>query len=160
MRAVFPLSADPLTLGHLDIIERSSLLFEYLFVMLATNPKKKYMFTEDEKFELCQNSCNHLKNVIVIEHTNGAIVDFCKSAQINVMVRGLRTAADLDHESNLAQTNKLLNPSVETFFMLGRPEHAFVSSSNVRELISLKKYDMLKHYVPKNVEDWILKHGK
>lgn len=157
MRAIFPLSADPITLGHMDLIERSSSLFEYVFVVLASNPKKKYMFTDEERFNLCQSSCNHLNNVIVVEHTNGAIVDLCKSIQVNVMVRGIRTAADLDHESNLAQTNKLLSPDVETLFMLTRPEHAFVSSSNVRELISLKKYDMLKHYVPKTVEDWIMK---
>lgn len=157
MRVVLPLSADPIHLGHLDIITRSSELFDYVFVILATNPKKNYMFTDDEKFELCQSSCEHFKNVAIIEHTNGTIVDLCRNLQVNAMVRGFRTGADIDHEMTLANTNKVLNPRVETLFLASRPEHTFVSSSIIRELISLKKYDVLDKYVPKPVFEYILK---
>lgn len=159
MRAIYAGSFDPITFGHLDLIERSCSLFEYVFVLQSVNSKKSSMFTDLQKQEMLELACSHLKNLIIVPH-KGAIVDFCEKTNINVMIRGLRSVTDFDYEMGLAQTNKVISSNVETLFMAAKPEHSFIASSFVRELINLKKFDMLKHYVPKNVERFILQNVK
>ncbi|WP_034550580.1 pantetheine-phosphate adenylyltransferase [Carnobacterium funditum] len=133
-KALFPGSFDPLTNGHIDTIERSAKLADYLFIAVATNTSKKNLFDADEKIELIQLATRHLENVSVIEHTNGLTVDLAKKVGASTLIRGLRNAEDFEYEMNIAAMNKTQNPEIETIILMASQQHRFLSSSLIKEV--------------------------
>ena len=135
--AVFPGSFDPITLGHLDIIERAVPLFDKLIIAIGQNSQKKYMFSLEKKMEFIKKSVAHFPNVEV-DSFEGLTIDYCRSENVNFIIRGLRNPADFEFEKAIAQTNRLLTHEnkIETIFLLTSAGKSYISSSIVREIIS------------------------
>jgi pantetheine-phosphate adenylyltransferase len=131
-RAVCPGSFDPVTLGHLDIVRRSSVLFDEVVVAIGTNVTKNRLFTADERIAMLERACADLPNVRV-EGFTGLVTTFCRERGIGAIVKGLRAASDFDYELQMAQMNSSLT-GVETVFLPTSPERGFVSSSLVKEV--------------------------
>ena len=132
-RAVCSGSFDPVTNGHMDIFERASKMFDELLVCVFHNINKKPFFSVEERMDLIRESAAHIKNLRVTQFS-GLLVNFLKKEDINVIVRGVRSVADLEYEQNCARMNSYLAPGVDTVFLLTDPKHSFVSSSAIREL--------------------------
>ena len=135
--AVFPGSFDPITLGHLDIIERAVPLFDKLIIAIGQNSQKKYMFSLEKKMEFIKKSVAHFPNVEV-DSFEVLTIDYCRSKNVNFIIRGLRNPADFEFEKAIAQTNRLLTHEnkIETIFLLTSAGKSYISSSIVREIIS------------------------
>lgn len=131
-RAVCPGSFDPVTFGHLDIIERASAQFNEVVVAVLVNRTKSSMFSVQERMDMILKTTAHLPNVRV-DSWSGLLVDYCKSNEIQSIVKGLRAVTDFDYELQMAQVN-LQGSGVETMFMATAPAHSFLSSSLVKEL--------------------------
>lgn len=131
--AICPGTFDPITSGHLDVIQRASPFFDRFIVAVAYNPAKNPLFPLNKRIELIEKSTRHLKN---IEATGfeGLLVDKAKELGANVIVKGLRAISDFEYEFQMAQINIKLEPEIETFFVMASPEYSFLSSSAVREL--------------------------
>ncbi len=139
---------DPITLGHNDIIHRAARMFPKLIVAVGLNPSKNPKFNIDERIALVQASTQDLANVEVTGFT-GLVVDFAKEHGVTVLVRGVRTVGDVDYEKQMAVMNRDLYPQLDTVLLAPSPEFAHLSSSLVRELISLGA--PVKKLVPKPV---------
>lgn len=131
-RAVCPGSFDPITFGHLDIIERASGQFEEVIVAVLENRTKASLFTVEERMEMIRKTTAKYSNVRV-DSWHGLLVDFCKENSVQAIVKGLRAVTDFDYELQMAQVN-LQGSGVETMFMATAPTHSFLSSSIVKEL--------------------------
>ncbi len=134
--AVFPGSFDPLTNGHLDIVHRASLLFDELVVAVLVNPNKRETFTPSARVEMIRRVTGDLPNVRV-EQFSGLLVRYAVQVGAQVVVRGLRAANDFEYEFQMAQLNRGMDSTVETLFMMTSPQHAYISSSSVREIAAL-----------------------
>ncbi len=132
--AVFPGSFDPITLGHLDIIERSIPLFDKIIIGVGTNSEKKYMFSLKKRMDFIEETFSDSHNISVIEY-EGLTIEFCKKIQADFIIRGLRNPADFEFEKAIAHTNRKLS-GIETVFLLTAAKTSFISSSIVREIIS------------------------
>ncbi len=130
---IYPGSFDPITWGHLDIIERSSKLFDRLIVGVLTNRSKKPLFSATERVKMIQNVTSGLPNVQVCSFA-GLLVDFAKEQNARVIVRGLRTVTDFEYELQMAQTNHTMCPGLDTIFLTTDVRYAYLSSSVVREV--------------------------
>ena len=134
--AVYPGSFDPVTLGHLDIIKRASLMFDELIVAVMCNSAKSPLFSLDERVKMLEESVKDLDNVR-IESFNGLLIDYCKSKDIRIVIRGLRAITDFEYELQIAQTNKeLSHHQVDTVFLTTSLEYSYLSSSVVKEIAS------------------------
>jgi len=133
--AVYPGTFDPITFGHIDIIERGAKLVDTLIVAVAEGTHKTPHFSWDERVELCQSVLLHLENVQV-KQFDGLTVDFAHQHKANYILRGLRNVSDFDYEYQLAGMNHALAADMETIFLLSRPEHNSVSASIVREIVA------------------------
>lgn len=131
--AVYPGSFDPITLGHLDIIERAAKLFDGVIVALGEHPTKRGYFSEEERCELIEASTAHLDNVSV-DRFAGLAVKFCQQRGASVIIRGLRAIGDFEGEFQMAMANRDLAPGIETVLLVPSPDRMFVSSSLVREI--------------------------
>ena len=129
-RAVCPGSFDPITFGHIDIIERASEQFDEVVVAVLANRTKASLFTVEERMEMISQTTAHFKNVKV-DSWHGLLVDYCKANSIQAIVKGLRAVTDFDYELQMAQVN-LQGSGVETMFMATAPAHSFLSSSIVK----------------------------
>ena len=129
--AIYPGSFDPITLGHLDVIERSSKIFDEVVVAIGINSSKNPLFTVEEKKELIEKSVTHLENVSVVSF-EGLLVNFINHYEKKVIVKGLRAVSDFEYELQMASVNKDLNKEAETFFLPTSVEYSFLSSSIVR----------------------------
>ncbi len=133
--AVFPGSFDPITLGHLDIIERSIPLFDEIIVAVGFNSiKQSGLFPIDDRIEQIQAATKHLKGVLVKSY-EGLTIDFCKKNNATTIIRGLRNTVDFEFEKSIAQMNKNLQPDLETIFLFTDPKLAAINSSIVRDII-------------------------
>lgn len=130
-RAVCPGSFDPITYGHLDIIERASAHFDQVVVAVLENRTKASLFTVTERIEMIRETTSKFPNVIV-DSWSGLLVDYCKTNSVQAIVKGLRAVTDFDYELQMAQVN--LQSGIETMFMATAPAHSFLSSSLVKEL--------------------------
>lgn len=144
MIGIYPGSFDPITNGHLDIIERASKKVDKLFVVVFINHDKKGFFSYEERIDMISKSTLHLKNVI-IDKSDKMVTDYCKEKGIDVIFRGLRNVTDFESELNMAHTNLQLNNECETLFISSKMELSNVSSSLVRELFKYGK--SLNNYV-------------
>ncbi len=131
--AVFPGSFDPPTLGHLNIIERCSRLFDEIDVVIAVNPGKKYLFSEQERLDMIRNLVSGYRNVTV-HLTNSLIVDYCKKIGAKVLLRGIRNMNDFSYEFDLSLLNKSLNTDVETLFIPTEQKYFLIRSSSIKEV--------------------------
>ncbi|MDI1459508.1 pantetheine-phosphate adenylyltransferase [Catellatospora sp. KI3] len=147
-RAVCPGSFDPVTRGHLDIIDRSARLFDEVIVAVLINQSKQGLFTVEERLEILREVTKDYANVRV-ESFQGLLVDFCRDRQAQVLVKGLRAVSDFDYELQMAQMNVGL-AGVETLFMPTNPLYSFIASSLVKEVA--KWGGDVSPYVPELVE--------
>jgi pantetheine-phosphate adenylyltransferase len=131
-RVVCPGSFDPITFGHLDIIERASALFNEVVIAVLVNQTKKTLFTVDERLAMIAEVTAQYSNVRV-DSWSGLLVDYCETHDVKAIVKGLRAVTDFDYELQMSQINLQLK-GVETLFMSTAPEHSFVSSSLVKEI--------------------------
>lgn len=151
---IYPGSFDPVTLGHLDIIERAARLVDQLVIGVLVNGVKSPMFTLEERVELLKTVTAGMPNVTV-EANSGLLVDFAKEKGAGVIVRGLRAVTDFEYELQIAQTNHKLSPEIDTIFLTTSVEYSYVSSSIVREVASYGG-DITK-FVPECIVDEIYK---
>lgn len=143
--AVFPGSFDPITLGHYDIVERASPLFDKIIIAIGQNSQKKYMFSLEQRKEFIKKTFENFPNVEV-DSFEGLTIDYCRGKNVNFILRGLRNPADFEFEKAIAQTNRTLTQEnkIETIFLLTSAGKSFISSSIVREIISFKgNYELL-----------------
>ena len=148
MIAIYPGSFDPITLGHLDIIERGSQLFELVIVAVLSNPSKQPLFSVEKRLEQIRYCTGHLPNVEV-DSFSGLTVEYAKSRNARILLRGLRVLSDFEMELQMAHTNQTLWESVETIFLATTREYSFLSSSVVKEIA--KFGGSISHMVPENV---------
>ncbi len=135
---IYPGSFDPMTKGHLDLVERAAKLVDHLIVAVLINPNKTNgLLTIPERMSILEDATSHLSNV-EIDSFSGLLVDYAKLKEAHVVIRGLRSIGDFDMEQNMAQINKKLKPDLETIFLITAPEYACISSSSVRELVRFK----------------------
>jgi pantetheine-phosphate adenylyltransferase len=133
--AVCPGSFDPVTLGHVDILERAAAQFDQVIVAILVNPKKRGMFDIDERIAMINESTTHLPN-LQVESGSGLVVDFVRARGLTAIVKGLRTGTDFEYELQMAQMNKHI-AGVDTFFVATTPRYSFVSSSLAKEVALL-----------------------
>ncbi|MBU7563298.1 pantetheine-phosphate adenylyltransferase [Pediococcus ethanolidurans] len=146
--AVFPGSFDPLTNGHLNIIKRASRLFDELVIAVAVNTSKSALFSSEEKVQLIDEAVKDLTNVRVIT-VQGLTVDLFKELKATTLVRGLRDEEDYRYERQIAEMNHQLENSVETVFLMARPQDTYVASSIIKEIA--KMHGDISKFVPQNV---------
>jgi pantetheine-phosphate adenylyltransferase len=131
--AIYPGSFDPITLGHVDIIERISKMFEHVVVLISETSQKTALFSSAERKKMIEQALAHLKNVSVDSY-EGLTVDYTKKKKAQVIVRGLRAVVDFEYEMTMANINKKLDPKIETLLVFANPEFYYVSSRGVKEV--------------------------
>ncbi|MEB3185096.1 MAG: pantetheine-phosphate adenylyltransferase [Cyanobacteriota bacterium] len=150
MRALYPGSFDPLTLGHLDLIERSTRLFDGLVVAVLQNPNKSAAFSLEQRLEQIRRATAHLE-AVEVGSFDGLTVDYAQTCGAAVILRGLRALSDFEFELQIAHTNQSLAPQVETLFLATAVHHSFLSSSVVKEVARFG--GDVRHMVPPGVAD-------
>jgi pantetheine-phosphate adenylyltransferase len=136
--AIYPGSFDPVTNGHLDVIQRACTLFDKLIVAVAFNDQKhkSTLFSIDERISLLEETCTHIPNLRVVR-LDGLLVDFAKREKVVAIVRGLRAISDFEFEFQMALMNRKMEPTVETIFMMPKEELSYISSRIVKEIARL-----------------------
>ena len=134
---IYPGTFDPVTLGHINLLERASKLADQLVIAIAFSEKKSPLFSFEERVELVKQSCSHLENIEVIGF-KGLIVDVAKQYSAAAVLRGVRNATDFDYEIQMAHMNQHLNNDFETLFLTPANEYAYISSNLVREISSMQ----------------------
>ena len=135
-RAIYPGSFDPITNGHLDVLQRAAGLFDELIVAVAQDNAKQSLFSLEERVELLQGATEHIPNLRVLPF-QGLLVDFAKQQSAVALVRGLRAVSDFEFEFQLALMNRKLEPNLETLFLMPREELTYISSRLVKEIARL-----------------------
>ena len=156
--AIYPGSFDPITNGHLDVIVRAAKIFDEVVVIIGNNITKKGLFTVEEKIEMIKKVTKDYPNVKV-DSFSGLIVDYCKHNNINIIIRGIRNYSDYEGEYDLYQHNHNINPEVETFLMLPKPENISISSSSIKEFLKFN-CDISKYVPTELVETIISKYNE
>ncbi len=148
-RAVYPGSFDPVTNGHIDLIQRSAALFDKVIVAILRNTEKTPLFTVEERIEMLEDSTRGLKNVSVTSF-EGLLVDYAERIGVSVIVRGIRAVSDYEYELQMALMNRRLSNRIETVFMLPAESYSFLSSKLVKEIAGLG--GAITGFVPPDVE--------
>lgn len=152
--AVIPGSFDPLTVGHVNIIERASLLFDEIHVVVGINKKKDYLFSVEDRIKMIKKSLSHLNNVTVTSYP-GLIVSYCRNVSAQYIVKGLRDSTDFSYEHELEINNKYIAPEIETVYFTSKKDNNFIRSSSVKTFLD---YGVdVKDLVPYPVYEEILK---
>lgn len=135
-KAIYPGSFDPVTLGHIDIIERASRMFDEVIICILDNKGKTPLFSVDERVRMLQKVCEHLENVQVDSY-NGLLVNYAEQIGAHVSIRGLRAVTDFEYELQLAQFNRMLsNGNLDTIFLVTNSKYSYLNSSGVKEIAS------------------------
>ncbi|MGL0820591.1 pantetheine-phosphate adenylyltransferase [Vibrio vulnificus] len=132
-RVIYPGTFDPITNGHLDLVERAAKMFDEVIIAVAASPSKNTMFTLEERVDFARQVTQHLENVTA-QGFSGLMVDFARDVDANVLIRGLRTTVDFEYEFGLTNMYRRLLPGLESVFLTPSEEHAFISSTIVREV--------------------------
>jgi len=156
-RAVYPGSFDPITNGHVDIIQRGLKIFDSILVAVLENPKKKPLFSTKERMSMVKEFFDDSRNVEV-KAFDGLLVDFAKKNNANIVIRGLRAISDFEYEFQMALMNRKLDPEIETLFMMPNLSYSFLSSKLVKEIFMLG--GCLRDLVPVQVEKKLRKKFK
>ncbi|MBA1333806.1 MAG: Phosphopantetheine adenylyltransferase [Firmicutes bacterium] len=152
--AVYPGSFDPVTYGHIDIIDRASRLFDRVIVAVLNNPSKTPLFNTDERLDMLLTATREIKNVEV-DCFSGLLIDYVEKKEATTVVKGLRAVSDFESELQMALMNRKLNRNVETIFMMTSSRYSFLSSSLVKEVAKLG--GCVKDLVPEYVNDQLMK---
>ena len=152
--AIYPGSFDPLTNGHLSLIQRGLRMFDRLIVSVVHNPKKTPLFSVDERRNLIREACDDPR--VEVDDFNGLLVDYARKKGINVILRGLRAVSDFEFEFQMANMNRKLDPTLETVFMMTGEDYFYISSQMVREVASLG--GNVAGLVPPNVHAKLVSH--
>lgn len=147
--AIFPGSFDPITIGHVDIVQRALPLFDEIIVAIGVNTQKKYLFDLAQR-EHWINSVFKNEPKVSVETYQGLTINYCKQRGAQYIIRGIRSSADFEYEKTIAQLNHMMEPDIDTFLILSSPELSAISSTIVREII-IGKGDTSK-FLPKEVE--------
>ncbi len=153
--AIYPGSFDPITNGHIDLIKRASKLFDEVIVGITQNSKKSAFLAIEDRINIASDTLKDIPNIKVLSF-NTLLVDFAKAQNAQVIIRGLRAVSDFEYEFQLSGMNKHLNPNIETLFMTPAEQYANISSSLVREILSLG--GDVSHFVPSSVESLLKTH--
>lgn len=156
-RAIYPGSFDPITYGHLDIIERSARVVDELIVGVLYNKAKIPLFSAEERVRMIKEVTKNIENVKVVAF-EGLLIDFADQMHADVIIRGLRAATDFEYELQMAQTNRKLDDKVETLFMVTGLEYAYLSSSTVREVAAFG--GDISNFVPEPMKKKIMERMK
>lgn len=150
--AIYPGSFDPLSNGHLDIIKRASKLFDKLYILVSINPKKNYIFTDEERVNIVKKSCKDILNVEVVS-SKALVLDFAKQVKASCIIRGLRNHNDFESEMQLFQFNHTIDSDIETILLFPSANNLFLSSSSIKELVMFNSD--ITPYVPSVVKEEI-----
>ena len=145
---VYPGTFDPITNGHIDLVERGSKLFDKIVIGIASSQRKSPLFSVDERIELASEALSHVPNVEIIGF-DYLLVHFVKDCKADAIMRGLRAVSDFEYEFQLANMNRALSPDIESIFLTPSEKFSYISSSLVREISSLK--GDVSQFVPSNV---------
>lgn len=156
-RAIYPGTFDPVTNGHLDIVTRAAAMFDRVVLAIAASPSKNTLFTLNERVALAEIAVAALPNVEVVGFSD-LMANFARSAQANILIRGLRTSADFEYEMQLASMNSHLMPELESVFLMPAKEWSFISSTLVKE-VALHHGDV-SHFLPEHVHQALLERLK
>ncbi|WP_174613143.1 pantetheine-phosphate adenylyltransferase [Virgibacillus ihumii] len=148
--AICPGSFDPVTYGHLDIIERGARIFDHVIIVVFNNQSKSPLFTVEERLELLKQSTEHLENVSV-DSSSGLLIDYATQKNAQAVLRGLRAVSDFEYEMQITSMNRKLNENIETLFMMTNNQYSFLSSSIVKEVAKYKAN--VSDLVPRPVEE-------
>jgi pantetheine-phosphate adenylyltransferase len=135
--AVFAGSMDPITLGHLNVVERASALFDEVIIGIGTNTTKQYLFPLEKRVAWSIAATRHLSNVTVATY-QGLTIDFCQQVRASFLIRGIRNGGDFEYERSIAHMNKALSSKIETILLFTDPQYAFIHSTIIREIIRNK----------------------
>ena len=148
--SVYTGSFDPITLGHLNVIQRASRLVDHMVVGVGVNVEKKSMFTAEERVSLIQKITHDLPNIDV-KAFDGLAVHFVQQCNASVIVRGIRTLSDMEHEFTMTLANRKLDPTIETVFLMADEQFSHISSSLIKQIAALAIDEELEKFVPKEV---------
>ncbi len=148
--AICPASFDPVTNGHVDIIERAAAIFDRVLAVVFHNAAKRPLFSVEERLEMLRGAVSHLGNVEV-DHADGLLVHYARRRNARVIVKGLRAVTDFEYEFQMALMNKKLDPGIETFFIMTSSAHSYLSSSVVKEVA--RWGGCVRDLVPRGVEE-------
>lgn len=157
-KALYPGTFDPITMGHVDVVERASRIFDEVIVAVARPRHKQALFTFEERIYLARESLKHLNNVRVMGF-DGLMVEFAKSQGVRVVIRGIRAVSDFDYEFKIAWMNRKLCPQLETIFLMPSEKYSFLASSLVKEVallggdVSGMVPDVVKRALEKKIND-------
>lgn len=154
IKAVCPGSFDPVTYGHLDIIQRAAYVFDTVTVAVLSNASKNPLFTVEQRMELLKEVCKDIPNVKV-DSFNGLLIDYMRKNKATTIIRGLRAISDFEYELQVASINRKLDDSIETFFMMTNNKYSYLSSSIVKEVA--KYHSSVVDLVPPEVEEALIK---
>lgn len=147
-RAIYPGSFDPVTFGHLDVITRSAKIADELIIGVLQNGSKNQLFSVAERVNMLEEATSGLPNV-KIKSFQGLLIDFARQEECQVIIRGLRAITDFEYELQMAQTNRIMAPMLDTMFLTTSLEYAYLSSSTVKEVA--RHHGDLSHFVPESV---------
>ncbi|MBK4714383.1 MULTISPECIES: pantetheine-phosphate adenylyltransferase [Tenebrionibacter/Tenebrionicola group] len=147
-RAIYPGTFDPITNGHLDIVNRAAQMFDSIIIAIAASPHKNTLFTLDERVALAGQATAHIKNVEVMGFSD-LMANFARQQGANILVRGLRAVADFEYEMQLAHMNRHLMPELESVFLMPTKEWTFTSSTLVKEVA--RHHGDVSHFLPEHV---------
>lgn len=131
--AIYPGSFDPITYGHLDVLERALKIFDKVIILVASNPNKKSRFTAEERLQMIKEATSGMKGVEV-DKSNGLTVQYAKEHHASHLIRGLRAVTDFEYEFELASANEFVDSSIDSVFLMSRAKNSFINSSTVMEL--------------------------
>ena len=158
VRAIFPGSFDPITNGHLDVIERGMKLFDELIIAVGRSPVKNQLFTPEERVEMIEENIRQRKMTgVLVESFDGLTVEYAAGKKADVILRGLRSLTDVHYEFQLAMTNRAV-AGIETIFVMTSEQYGFTSSTLIREVATLG--GDLSNLIPKNVQNRLREHMK
>ena len=153
VKAIYPGTFDPITNGHIHLVERSAAMFDHVVLAIATSARKQPLFDLEQRVKMAQEALSHLPNVTV-EGFSGLLADYAKQHQAKVLIRGVRAVADFEYEYQLAAVNRKLNPELESVLLTPGSDHAHISSTIVRDVAA--HYGDVSHFVPDNVKQALL----
>ncbi len=154
IKAVYPGTFDPITKGHLDVINRAQKLFSKIVILVAHHNEKNPLFTVEDRRKMIKESVRGMKNVKVDSY-DGLLVDYAKKKNIRVVIRGLRAISDFEYEFQMALMNRKLSPEVETIFLVPHESFTYLSSSLIKEIIEVG--GNISHFVPPVVNKFLKK---
>lgn len=152
--AIYPGTFDPITNGHIDVIERAATIFEKVIMAVAVNPMKTPLFTVQERMDMIRDAVSYIPNTLV-DSMDGLLVDYAARKNVKVIIRGLRAITDFEYELQMAQVNRKLSNNLITVFMMPHERYSYLNSSVVKEIAGYG--GSIECFVPPNVKEQLLK---